>query len=147
MSCWNIMNKNGLRYESWLSVIQLCPEPCSENDPFLSSVLLFPINLCLVFKLCFLFNLFQLSLLCLFDPQMPSYFFSKARPLFLSFAKPFKNATSLHMVSFLPFFSIQCFFLLPPHPTPTFFFPSLCNSQSIEWECWIVFNSPQGTYS
>ena len=68
----------------------------------------FPINLCLVLKFCFLFDFFQLSLLCLFDPQMPSYFFSKARPLFLSFANPFWNATSPHMVFSLPPSSIQC---------------------------------------
>lgn len=54
-------------------------DPCSHPSGDSAS---FPINLCLVFNFL-LFNFFQLSLLCLFDPQMPSYFFSKARPLSL----------------------------------------------------------------
>lgn len=61
-----------------------------------------PTNLCFVLKLCYLFNLFQLSLLCLSDPQMPSYFFSKARSLFHSFSNPpFFNAP----LSLFPFIS------------------------------------------
>lgn len=77
---------------------------------------------------------FQLSLLCLSDPQMPSYFFSKARSLFLSFANLF-FLMQPHPTRFSPFL------LFPPSCPPSFFtccfFPSLhflCDSQRIKPE-------------
>lgn len=79
MSCQNRTNKTGPGRESYQSTNSLWLDPCSHPSGNSSS---FPINLCLVFNFL-LFNFFQLSLLCLFDPQMPSYFFSKARPLSL----------------------------------------------------------------
>lgn len=79
VSCQNRTNKTGSGRESHQSTNSLWLDPCSHPSGNSAS---FPINLCLVFNFL-LFNFFQLSLLCLFDPQMPSYFFSKARPLSL----------------------------------------------------------------
>lgn len=79
VSCQNRTNKAGSGRESHQSTKSLWLDPCSHPSGDSAS---FPINLCLVFNFL-LFNFFQLSLLCLFDPQMPSYFFSKARPLSL----------------------------------------------------------------
>lgn len=90
------------------------PQPCSpakENNPPFP-----PINLSLVLKAVSFPTFFQLSLLCLSDPQMPSYFFSKARPLFLSFANLLFSMQH-HSTQFSPFL------LFPPlSPLP---FPSL----------------------
>lgn len=94
---------------------------------------------------------FQLSLLCLSDPQMPSYFFSKARPLFLSFANLFFLMQS-HPTRFSPFL------LFPPSCPPSFFtccfFPSLhflCDSQRIKPErsavsFFLFWRSPYKTW-
>lgn len=81
-----------------------------------------PINLSLVLKAVSFTTFFQLSLLCLSDPQMPSYFFSKARPLFLSFA---------NLLFWMQPYSTQFspFLLFPILSPPSFFtccfFPSL----------------------
>lgn len=70
MSCLNKMNKNDLRWEWWLSANLFCSDPCSENDPFLSTVLLFLLTCVLCSNSSFL-TFFQLSLLCLFTLRCP----------------------------------------------------------------------------
>lgn len=129
------MNKNGSRYESWLSANQLCPEPCTENDPFLSSVLLFLLTCVLCWNSAS-FSTFSNCLCCVCLTLRCPLISSLRQDLsFSPLLIPFKMQP--HLTWFSPYH-------LPLFGAPSFLlFPSLFFS--VERECRIVFSSPQGT--